>query len=276
MSKLVFALLIWVTGALASAGVLVTDLTGKAQAPDKRALGMLSEIADGGSIELAEGAIMVVADLASGREFLLAGPGQFRVNKSGVQGMAGASVTPRSLPASNLPEVKVAVARVAQATLTMRGGSFSSAAPSPLVPARTAVLSATPTLRWSAVEGATSYRVTLFDEAAKQILDATTRETELPLQPSSGLIGGRQYSWRVEALNARGRIADASTIFSVVAADVIKMLEQLKPDNGASYSRRVLYAAQLQEAGAVDEARQLWQALAREKPDDPNLGRLAR
>lgn len=258
------------------AGVLVTDLKGKAETEGKKPVAVLSEIADGGLLDLAAGAQLVATDLASGREYVLVGAGRFRVGKNGVEGLLGASVTPRALPAANLPNVKVAVARVAQATLTMRGGAFSSGGPGPLSPARTAVLGTAPTLRWSPVEGANSYRVTLADEGGKTIFEADTKDSELTLQTKAGLGAGKQYSWRVAAHGANGRLADASTIFSVVPDDLVKLLAQIKPDKDAPHSRWVLYAAQLQEAGAADEARLIWQMLAKERPEDPNLAKLVR
>ena len=258
------------------AAVLVTDLKGRAETDGKKALALMSEIADGGLIDLAAGAQMVATDLASGREYVLAGAGQFRVGRNGVEGVGGAGVTPKALPAANLPAVKVAVARVSQGTMVMRSVVFSSSAPAPLLPARTAVLDNTPTLRWSLVEGATGYRVSVFDQGGQSIYSRQTTEAELALPAAAGLAGGKQYSWRVEALGAQGRIADASTIFSVVTPEAAALLAQIKPENDASFSRRVLYAAQLQEAGAVEEARLIWQALAKERPDDATVARLAR
>ena len=261
---------------VAQAAVLVTDLKGRAETDGKKAVALMSEIPDGGLIDLAAGAQMVATDLASGREYQLQGAGQFRVSKSGVDALGGASVAPKALPVANLPAVKVALSRVSQGTMVMRSAVFSSSAPAPLLPARTAVLSSTPTLRWSLVEGATGYRVSVFDQGGQSIFSRQSVDAELALPASAGLAGGKQYSWRVEALGAQGRIADASTIFSVVTAESAALLAQIKPDSDASFSRRVLYAAQLQEAGAADEARLIWQSLAKERPDDPSVARLAR
>jgi len=50
----------------------------------------------------------------------------------------------------------------------------------------------------------------------------------------------------------------------------------IKPAPDASFSAWVLYAAQLQQAGASDDAQTIWQALARERPGDLNLKKLAK
>ncbi len=266
MKKLMSAGILALTCTLNVAGVLVTDISGRVETAEKRIIGILSEIADGTRLDLPTGAQLVALDLTSGREYVVVGPGQFRVEKDGVHGVAGAHVMPRQLPASNLPAVKISVGRVSRASMTMRGG-FSSSGPSPLYPARTAVLTVTPSLRWSPVEGATTYRVTITDDAGMIILDSRTSGEEMRATSAAGLLGGKQYALRVEALGAQGRIADASTTFSVVTDDAARLLDQIKPDRDAPFSQRVLYAAQLQEAGAVDEARLLWQALAKERPD---------
>lgn len=259
----------------AQAGVLVTDLQGQVHSAEKGAVALLVELPDGTRLTLAADAQMVGTDLTSGREYLLKGPGQFRVEKTGVLDAAGVPVPQRALPGGKMPEVRVAVARVAQAALTLRGEGFSSSAPSPLVPARTAVLTATPTLKWAAVDGATGYQISVHDGAA-MVRQATTSATEWTLPALAALSAGKSYIWRVEAMGAQGRIADASTTISVVTVEQMRLLDQLKPASGAPYSLRVLYAAQLQEVGATDEARREWRMLAKERPEDPNLEKLAR
>jgi hypothetical protein len=87
---------------------------------------------------------------------------------------------------------------------------------------------------------------------------------------------GDRYTWKVEPLNQTGEpIANATGAdFAVVTADAARVLASIKPAPGASFSAWVLYAAQLQQAGATDDAHTIWQALARERPTDPNLKKL--
>jgi hypothetical protein len=50
----------------------------------------------------------------------------------------------------------------------------------------------------------------------------------------------------------------------------------LTPDAGAAFSDRVVYGLWLEQAGALGEARQVWQALAEQRPDDDALVARAR
>ena len=79
------------------------------------------------------------------------------------------------------------------------------------------------------------------------------------------------YRWRVEALSAEGPLSDSSARFSVVSADAMKNLVLLRPAPDSPIGRKVLYAAQLREAGATEEAKIIWKALAKERPDDQTL-----
>jgi hypothetical protein len=102
-----------------------------------------------------------------------------------------------------------------------------------------------------------------------------TRDTEITLPAGQALQAGGRYNWRVEAMGADGRLSDAAARFTVANAEALTALALLKPDATATFSRKVLYAAQLREAGAVEDAKLLWQALSREQPDDPVLASLA-
>ena len=274
MKHLVISILLGTCSCLSWAGLLVTDLAGKVEIDGRKPLAVLGEIPDGARLTLATGARLVVVDLSTGKEFLLNGQGQYLVEKNGLQVIKGPPVESKALPVGNLPEVRIATGRVAQATLVMRGIRKVNV-PIPLSPVRTAVLTTTPTLRWLPVEGATSYRVIVLDDQSAKVYEATAAGNEVALQSSAGLIAGRYYSWRIEALSSQGRFADASTVFSVVPEERAKQLAQIKPEDGAPYSRRILYAAQLQEAGALEEAKLIWHALAVERPEDATLKELA-
>ena len=54
-------------------------------------------------------------------------------------------------------------------------------------------------LRWSRVQGATEYRVTVFDEEGGLVWSAETADTTVPVPPDTKLVGGVPYWWRVEA-----------------------------------------------------------------------------
>ena len=61
----------------------------------------------------------------------------------------------------------------------------------------------------------------------------------------------------------------------MASAKAIATLALLKPQGDAPFSRKVLYGAQLSEAGAVEDAKLMWQALSRDHPDNAVLTMLA-
>lgn len=258
----------------ASAGLLVTEVNGKAEVEGRGTIVTLMEIPDGSRLNLPAGSSLTVVDLASGREFLLKGGRKYTISENGPKALDGTPLESKPLPAKNIPEIRIGKGKAAQATLVMRGVR-ETAVPMLLSPVRTAAITTTPTFRWNAVESAINYRLILRVKDREPIWDVATRETELTLPADRALSAGQSYTWKIEAIGANGAPSDASTGFSVADAGAMERLAKLKPDGSAPFSRRVLYAAQLAESGAVAEAREAWKVLASERPDDAVLRVLA-
>jgi hypothetical protein len=275
MRRILIALWIAFPG-LASAAVLITDAVGKAEVDGAGRLTLLAEMRDGSRLRLQAGARVVGVDLASGREYVLTGPGVYVVEAAGLKTVQGAPAQASELPVAGLPNARAAARSVAQASIVMR----SARLPADLTlisPVRTAVLRAAPTLRWSGVAGADLYRVAVTDqEDGSIVLSRETAQASLEIEQPSPLAAGRRYRWRVEALLGERAIAEASASFNVLASETSATLARLEETSGDSFARRVLYAAQLQEAGAVEEARAAWRELASQRPDDRVLQALAR
>lgn len=259
------------------ADVLITDVTGKPGLVSKPPLAILNEMANGSLIEAPAGLQFAAIDLVTGKEYLASGPGQFRIASAGVLSLTTGTVKVRSVAEDSLPNVRIATSKLSRASMTMRGGT-TLLTKLPLYPSNTTIPDTTPTLRWEHMAGASSYRVTVNTDTNKEMWQRTTTEAQLALTPDSGLRLGNRYTWKVEPLNQSGDpVANAtSTGFSVVAEDTARILAAIKPEPNASFSAWVLYAAQLQQAGASDDAHTIWQALARERPGDANLKKLAK
>lgn len=255
----------------AVAGLLVTDISGLAEADGRGRLAMMAELPDGAALNVAPGARVVAIDLGSGREYVLTA-GRYTVEKAGPSEVGGKAVAGSALPAGRLPAVKIATGKVAQATLVMRSARKT---PSGISPNHTSVSSTTPTLRWPENADATGYRVTINDPGGKAMFDSTLPKASVMLSANDGLQPGTRYTWRVEALREGRALAEHRGDFSVLGASDIHRLGQFKAGEGAAFSRRALYAALLMEAGATEEARSIWQALRAERPDDPGLAKLA-
>lgn len=256
----------------ASAGLLVTDVSGLAEVDGRGRLAIMAELPDGAALNVAAGAKVVTIDLGSGREYVLRA-GRYTIEKSGPAEVGGKAVASSALPAGKLPAVKIATGKVAQATLVMRSARKTLAG---LSPSNTAVSSLTPTLRWPETADATAYRISIKDMAGAQVFESTvTPRQSLVLPGSANLQAGGQYKWRVDVMRESQVLTVLNGEFSVLGASDIYRLGQFKAGEGAEFSRRALYAALLMEVGANDEAKTIWQALRAERPDDVALSKLA-
>lgn len=273
--RIVAAVAALVLAPAALAGLLVTDVGGKAEIDGKGLLQLMAEVPDGATIVVSAGASLVAVDLGNGREYAIRSPGRYLVEKGNLRSLGGGKVDSSSLPARQMPDVKIASARVAQATLVMR--SVKKAAPAAASPVNTAVLNVTPTLRWPEVAGATGYRLVVNDSVSgSKLVDvAVAAAPTLTLTANAGLRPGGRYAWRATALRDQQALAESGGEFSVLGAAEAARLDAFRPQPGSEFSRIALYAALLMEAGANEEARLLWQALRAERPQDPALGRLA-
>ena len=274
MKRTILLLALTLLSGLSCADLLVTDLVGKAEIEGKGKVNTLSDIPAGNQLRLSEGSRMTAIDTASGNEFALRGPGLYSIENTGPKVLKGTPIETKILPVTNLPNAKLAGGRLSMAALVMRKTTRNNI-PVPVSPVNTTVLTTTPLLRWSPVEGATAYHVSLFDEAGAEVFATRTKQTEQPLSAAAKLTHGRLYSWRVEALGPNGRFAEAATQFSVVTEAQSRLLSLLRPGVGDGYGRRVLYALQLQEAGVIEDARAVWKSLADERPDDEMMQTMA-
>lgn len=268
--KRTFSVVLALFGPAALAGLLVTEVTGKAEIVGKGAVTTLAELADGERIAVSANAQIVTVDLTSGHEFVLKGRGNFVVAPGGPKAADGNTLEAKPLPVKSLPHfrvVKIATNSAAQASLVMRGVP-ETINPLLIFPVRTAVISKTPVFRWKAVDAAVGYRIQVATLDDQMIWDASTRQTELRLPAERELVPGESYQWRVEAVGEARSLSDAAAKFSVAPSDALERLDQLKPGVNAPFGRRVLYAMALREAGAFADANVLWKALSIERPDD--------
>lgn len=259
--------------AVAQAGLLVTDVRGKAEIEGKGPLQLLAEVADGATLSVQGDAVLVAVDLANGREYSIRSAGRYLVERGNVKSLGGGRVDSSNLPAKQMPDIKIASARVAQATLVMR--SVRKTGPQTVSPVNTTVLDATPVLRWVETPGATGYRVELRDAAGTRLVDSRVTGSSLQLTGAAGLKPGGRYVWRATALGEQNLPGEQGGEFSVLGTSEAARIEPFRPQPGAEFSRMALYAALLTEVGATEEARLVWQALRAERPQDAALGKLA-
>jgi hypothetical protein len=180
----------------------------------------------------------------------------------------------RTKIAGALRDGRLPVSRVASGTL-VRGGTLMSgeggvAAFAPVSPRATAVSSPTPVFRWTAMAGATSYRVRIVDDRLASIAEGDA-VTGLSWRPRAPLPLGRILLWQVEAATPDGpRIAPAppqpEARFVVLPfAEAERVARAVAAVGGSDLAAATIYA----DAGLYADAEAALARLARENATSP-------
>jgi hypothetical protein len=270
------ALLAWCAPTLGQEPVaMVTDLQGAAElqwSESKGHVALLSELTPGALITLGDQARLVLVYFASGDEFAYKGPAQIYIRDDQPVTLEGQAPSTTALFKSSGLQAPVKPLGLAQAGLVMRA-SNAGATIRLVEPAGTKVLGQ-PVFRWES-PAAESYEFELTDSAGRKIFETTVTQATLRLPDQVQLEAGRTYSWEVEArLRGGGRYASWAD-FRLADSDEVRLAEQMRPAPDAPFSRRVAYAAWLEQMDLKDEARKYWTALSSERPDNEALRRLA-
>ncbi len=129
--------------------------------------------------------------------------------------------------------------------------------------------------KWEPVAGASAYRVTVFDPAYQKVAESPAI-SQTDWQMTTPLPRGVTYTWTVTAEKANGTVRapippQPEAVFKVASQDeaaTIGQLEQAHPSDHLLLA--VLYA----RAGAVDDARNQLDLLARDNPNSALVPRL--
>ena len=254
----------------AEPAALVTDLQGPAARSGGGRLAILAELGNGARLELDPGARVTVAHLAIGRQFDIDGPGAFVVTTAGVESTSGGRVTARPPLAAAYRDVRLRPARIAQASISMRG-SGDDVSLRLVSPVSTWILEARPSFHWQPIPGIASYRFQLTDTTGRVLYEASTRDSSTTLPETVALVTGETYAWQVDAKLPDGRAADGWSEFGIAGADRRDRVAATRPGPGAPFGDRVLFALLLDDIGLREDARIVWDELARERPADPRL-----
>jgi hypothetical protein len=249
---------------------MVTDVQGAAGRTGAGALTILGELGAGAQLQLENGARVTVAHYASGRQFELEGPGAFRLTPAGVESTGAGRVTPRAPLAAAYRDVRLRPARIAQASISMRGGAGDEQLRLES-PVGTWVLENRPVFRWRTLGGVASYRFQLTDNTGRVLHEMGTGDTSAELPASVQLLPGQTYAWQVDATLPDGRAVDGWTEFGIAGPDRRERVEAARPGAGTSFGDRVLFALLLDDLGLREAAGAVWSELARERPADPRL-----
>lgn len=257
-------------GAHAANVAFVADIRGNATIEGNGKLKFLAELAPGTRLLLGSGATVAITFAATGSEFTIAGPGEYLVTPSEVKVEKGLAPGKRNVMKLPDPGVVARVSQIATASVRMRGVAVPAPAGTMLeypVDARVATLR--PVLRWKGDTPTDGVIVRVHDAAGKEVWKAKMQPNTAP--PSLKLSPATQYSWTI--MTPKGVAAEAK--FETLSADAVARAEKSRA-GAKGFSDRVLHAILLQDLGAQQDAREAWAALARERPDLPELAALAR
>ena len=248
----------------------VSDVKGNVAIEGDGMLGFLAELAAGTKLLVGSGATVVVTYGASGTEFTLAGPGEFRIDEREVSTAKGARLARRTVTALPDPTVVARVSRTATASLRMRGIVPQAQAVFALeYPVDTRVTTLQPVMRWKGDPGVEGTAVSVIDASGREIWKGSAKAGSA--RPSVKLAPASAYRWTVGT--PKGVLGEAR--FETLPAPLAAKAEKSRA-SAKTFSERVLHALLLQDIGASQEAREAWAALARERPDLTELAALSR
>lgn len=262
----------------AAAVAMVTDLQGRAAQTGEgrtRELSILSDIDAGAQVQLQPDSMLTVLYLESGNEFVFKGPAAI------VFAQAQPDVTSGSKPELRKPalgkggrDIRIKPVGLVQGAMVMR--SLRAGARLQLIhPRGPQILDASPEFQWQAVQPGLTYAFELNDDAGATVYQLQTGAPALSLPATAKLREGTQYSWEVSTRLADGSRVSSIGKFSLASADMRAQTAAARPEAGAPFSSRVIYAAWLDQMNLKDEARKYWQAASAERPDEQRLKSMA-
>ena len=254
--------------ALASGPVaFVADIHGNASIEGDGKVTFLAELKAGTRLMLGSGAKVSVTYASSGAEYTISGPGEYVVSPTEVKAEKGAAPTRRVL--NGVPEAAV-IARISQtATASLRMRSVQPRAKAGLqYPVETRVSTLQPVLRFSGTPSDAN-EVRLLDAKGTELWKGPAQAGEA--RPAVKLSPAARYRWTV--MTPQGVLGEAQ--FETLGSEALAKAARSRT-GARSFSDRVVHAMLLHDLGATQEARDAWAALAKERPDLPELAALAR
>ena len=252
--------------------VMISDLSGVINLEGrKEPLGLMEEVAPEVSLTLKAGARITFVNMRTGAESTFTGPGKFKLDANGeAKGMAAKQ---RRMVAALQGTVHLRPGALAQASVVMR--AVPGAPEQTMSPAGPWTLSATPEFRWQAAAPKASYHFRLQDPQGQVVFELTQEDTSIQVPEHLALADETAYTWVLETTLPDGAQSRRSGQIKVLPKALREQLQTAKPSLEAPFSERLVYAAVLEQHELHEEARPYWKSLAKERPDDPALAKIA-
>ena len=241
---------------------MVTDVVGDVKQANEP-LRILAELDAGRELSLAADATVVVFYVVDGSEWVLKGPGRYRLAAKGPEAQGGAPAAQRRPGPPAFRDIRLRPDRVRQAAVILRGRNLTLKSPVN----DDVVLSRDVKLSWTLDNARdTEFEVEVADSNGKRILKEKTRTLDFSLPVDSRLEPGQRYTWAVMA-RERGLPQPLYAIGEFRVADTATRarIESARPKADAPFSERALFVALLEDVGAKGAADEQRRALASER-----------
>jgi hypothetical protein len=266
------AALLFAAPAFSDTVAFVTNLKGEVAIDGSSRPALLAEIAKGQKITVARESALSVMYAATGKEYVLKGPGEFLVKDTEIAAKSGMPPLVRTTEWRTSTKSLESVAQTSAASVRMRSiAPAKAAAPLMVFPASGRIATLQPTLRWRAEASPGSVELAVWvpgEEKPVHTAVAADGSYRLPL----ALRADTEYVWTIAS--AGQEIGSAR--FRTLPAEALQKIDSYRPAERAEFSDRLLFAVMLQEMGAQQEARETWMRLAQERADLPELASLAK
>lgn len=269
--------LVWLLAAVpafAADGVaFITNMKGDIAVDGNPRPTLLAELGKGQRLTVGKDSQASVMYIASGKEYVLKGPGDYLVKDTEISGAAGMPPMTRHTEWRTSNKVLVQVAQTSAASVRMRSAAQPKVdtAPRLLFPTQGSIATLQPTFRWQPADAKAQGEFSLMvlgQDKPVHLAKAAGGAYRIPakLKPDT------DYAWSVVA--AGNEIGSGK--FHTLSSEALQQVELRRPADKAEFSDRVLFTLMLQEMGATQEAHESWARLAQERADLPELAALAK
>ena len=271
--RTILAFLLAASPAFAAEGIaFISDLKGEVAIDGNPRPMLLSELAKGQKVTVGRDSQASVMFTATGKEYVLRGPGDYLVKDTEIAGNIMPPVS-RSTEWRTSARVLTQVAQTSAASVRMRSIAPPKPAATPKsFPAEGSVATLQPVFRWDVDDPKAPAEFTLLvvgqPKPVYQARSVTGGTYRLPakLRPET------EYAWT--AVVAGNEVAAGR--FRTLPGEALARIEARRPSARAEFSDRLHFTLMLQEMGATQEARESWVRLSQERSDLPELSALAR
>ncbi|MFN0163205.1 MAG: hypothetical protein ACKVQQ_18415 [Burkholderiales bacterium] len=247
---------------------IVTDVQGRAvvqRGGQQVRVALLTEIADGEQIEVAQGTRLVVVLYWPGNEYVVNGFARVRFGVAALDSLAGTAPQRRDMPS----DMRLNPSGLVQAGVQMR--SVTRPTILTIQPVGVRVLDMLPEFRWQPLEGAREYEFSLSGEGGRTLFAARTTEARISLPATQPLVPAARYAWSVRANDANGRELSGIAAFFTASEQLAIDVKRLQPPDDAAVERWVAFALWLRQERLHAEADRVWRRVQALRPEDTGV-----